>query len=137
MRKNGTRFNLPDLLLLRSEAEQLLDALLIYSRNLALCISWVLQMHRTLGHEGLSCAGVLHPLLIPAYHWSNYVSMDFITQLPNAARGIDAIVMFVDMLTKLVHLAACKTAVSAAETATLFETHVFKHHGFLLLSYHI
>jgi transposase InsO family protein len=29
----------------------------------------------------------------------------------------------------MVHLAACKTTVSAVQTATLFETHVFKHHG--------
>ena len=39
------------------------------------------------------------------------VRMDLIAALPETASGKPAIVVFVDRLTKMVHLAACKTAI--------------------------
>ena len=41
------------------------------------------------------------------------VSMDFITQLPETSRGHDAILVFVDRLTKMVHFAPTRIDVSA------------------------
>jgi hypothetical protein len=73
-------------------------------------------------------AGLLQSLPIPAQPWYS-VSMDFIVQLPPAAGGQDAIIVFVDRLTKMVHLAATTTTVSAEGTAQLFMDTVFKLHG--------
>ena len=73
-------------------------------------------------------AGLLQPLPIPTSPWSS-VSMDFIVHLPKTSSGFDAIVVFVDRLTKMVHIAPTYTSVTAEGTAELFATHVFKHHG--------
>ena len=55
--------------------------------------------------------------------------MDLITQLPVTRQGNDAIIVFVDKLSKMVHYAACKTAVSAPEVARHFFQHVVRLHG--------
>ena len=73
-------------------------------------------------------AGLLQPLPIPENKWE-VVSMDLITQLPKSKSGNDAIVVFVDKLTKMAHFVACKTAISAPELADLFYKHVIKYHG--------
>ena len=50
----------------------------------------------------LKPAGLLQPLPIPERPWDS-VSFDFIVQLPKTLKGHDAIVVFVDRLTKMVH----------------------------------
>jgi hypothetical protein len=55
--------------------------------------------------------------------------MDFITQLPITRQGNDAIVVFVDRLSKMVHFAAIKTSVSAEEFARIFRHEIFRPHG--------
>jgi Chromo (CHRromatin Organisation MOdifier) domain len=55
--------------------------------------------------------------------------MDFITQLPETASGYDAILVFVDSLTKMVHFAPTHTASGAEEFARLFVSHVLSRHG--------
>ena len=55
--------------------------------------------------------------------------MDFITQLPQTKAGWDAIIVFVDTFSKMVHLVPTKTTASAPETARLFFDHVVKLHG--------
>jgi hypothetical protein len=44
--------------------------------------------------------------------------------------GNDAIVVFVDKLSKMTHIAACKTSVSAEELAGVFIKEVFRLHGY-------
>ena len=73
-------------------------------------------------------AGLLQPLPIPAQPWDQ-VSMDFITQLPKTRSGFDAIVVFVDTFSKMVHLVPTKTTATAPDTAKIFFDHVFKLHG--------
>lgn len=73
-------------------------------------------------------AGKLQPLPIPAAPWSS-VGMDFITHLPKTATGFTAIVVFIDRLTKMVHLAPTFDTVTAEGTADLFFNNVWKHHG--------
>jgi len=73
-------------------------------------------------------AGLLQPLPIPRQPWDQ-VSMDFITQLPQTKAGWDAIVVFVDTFSKMVHLVPTKTSASAPETARLFFDHIVKLHG--------
>jgi hypothetical protein len=55
--------------------------------------------------------------------------MDLITQLPPTDNGHDAIIVFVDKLTKMVHYAATTTTVDAPGVASLFFEHVVRMHG--------
>jgi hypothetical protein len=55
--------------------------------------------------------------------------MDFIVQLPKTASGYDAIVVFVDRLTKMARFAACHTTATSQDTAVLFCENVVRHHG--------
>jgi hypothetical protein len=52
--------------------------------------------------------------------------MDFITQLPVTKKGYDAIAVFVDRLTKMVHFAPTYTDCSAIDVARLFNDTLFK-----------
>ena len=72
--------------------------------------------------------GLLQPLQVPTRTWSS-IRMDFITQLPVTRSGMDAIVVFVDCLTKMTRFAACNTTVTAEQTAQLFFENVYRSHG--------
>ncbi len=73
-------------------------------------------------------AGLLQPMPTPAYPWES-VSMDFIVQLPKTKAGNDAIVVFVDMFSKMVHFVPMKSNATAPDVAQLFFHHVFHLHG--------
>ena len=73
-------------------------------------------------------SGLLQPLKVPEFRWES-VSMDFITQLPRTKTGSDAIVVFVDRLSKMVHFAATTTNVTAKDTARIFRHEIFRLHG--------
>ena len=68
-------------------------------------------------------AGLLKPLEIPSRKWA-HVTTDFITDLPES-NGFTAIVVFVDKLTKMVHLVGYKKEVTAMEYAQIFVDNVF------------
>ena len=72
--------------------------------------------------------GELHPLQVPFRRWES-VSMDLITDLPQSEKGHDSIVVFVDRLSKMVHLAPCKKTVTAEQLGELMEHYVFRLHG--------
>ena len=72
--------------------------------------------------------GLMQPLPIPTRPWQQ-VSMDLITALPRSRLGNDAIVVFVDKLTKLNHYVATTTNVTAPQLATLFMREVVRLHG--------
>ena len=55
--------------------------------------------------------------------------MDLIVQLPKTRSGYDAIVVFVDKLSKMVHYSPCTTTITAPELAFIFMRDVFKYHG--------
>jgi len=55
--------------------------------------------------------------------------MDFITDLPLSSSGCDAILVFVDKLTKYVHLVPTNKACSAAEVAKIFLATIYQYHG--------
>ena len=55
--------------------------------------------------------------------------MDLITDLPVTRQGYDSILVFVDRLSKMVHLAPCTKTITSEGVADLFETHVWKYHG--------
>ena len=79
--------------------------------------------------------GELHPLEIPGRRWES-VSMDLITDLPvtrqttSKAGGMDSIVVFVDRLSKMVHLVATTKTVNGIGLAYLYQNYVVRHHGF-------
>ena len=55
--------------------------------------------------------------------------MDFVFGFPPDTEGRDGIVVFVDRLSKMVHMAPVSQSVTAEETAVLFLDCVFRHHG--------
>src|SRR4051812_24646966 len=74
-------------------------------------------------------AGLLQPLPVPNRNWEQ-ISMDFIVQLPESTRTKkDAIVVFVDRLSKQVHLEATNTTATASDIAKIFFDTIFRHHG--------
>ncbi|GIL63102.1 hypothetical protein Vafri_17024, partial [Volvox africanus] len=109
-------------------------------KNLQL-ICWWPHMHQDVNNYVTSCGdcqrnkpsnkhpqGLLEPLPIPGRRWES-VSMDLITQLPKTRKNHDAIIVFVDRLSKMVHLAPTTTSCTAEDVAHLFTEHVWKHHG--------
>ena len=72
--------------------------------------------------------GLLQSLDIPGKRWET-VSMDLITKLPETTRGNDAIIVFVDKFSKMVHYAATTTTCTAVEVARIFFDTVVKVHG--------
>lgn len=72
--------------------------------------------------------GLLQPLKIPTRPWDT-VTMDLITGLPDTPEGYDAVVVFVDKLTKMVHLAATRTDADGTDIARIFMREVWRLHG--------
>ncbi|KAF1326689.1 Pol protein, partial [Globisporangium splendens] len=70
----------------------------------------------------------LHPLPIPQDYWKS-VSMDFVFGFPEDKARNTGVVVFVDRLSKMVHVAPVRKHVTAQETACLFLEHVFHYHG--------
>ena len=68
-------------------------------------------------------AGLLKPLEIPSRKWA-HVTTDLVTNLPES-NGFTAIVVFVDKLTKMVHLVGCKKEVTTMEYAQIFIENAF------------
>ena len=72
--------------------------------------------------------GTLQPLPTPKRVWGS-VTVDLITQLPATESGYDAIIVFVDRLSKMTHFAPTHSDVDGVGVAKLFVHHVFRHHG--------
>lgn len=102
---------------------------------------WWPHMARTIRHYVTSCpscqcnkprndlpAGLLQPLPVPDRKFEQ-ITMDLITDLPPTARGYDAVVTFVDRLSKLVHFAPTTKTVTAPQLAHIFMNTWHKHHG--------
>ncbi len=92
-------------------------------RYVAACTSCQAQKPRAAAVPGL-----LQPLPVPAERWHS-VSMDLMVELPKSEAGNDAVVVFVDRLSKRVHLAACTTTITAPQLARIFIRDVFRLHG--------
>ncbi|GJP46517.1 hypothetical protein CLOM_g5794, partial [Closterium sp. NIES-68] len=73
-------------------------------------------------------SGLLQPLEPPSRPWQQ-VTMDFVTGLPTGSSGNDAILVAVDRLTKMAYFAACKTTITAEQTAKLFLTNIMRLYG--------
>ncbi len=73
-------------------------------------------------------AGPLQPIPIPEKRWHT-ITMDFIMPLPRTSSGYDAIVGWVDKVSKMVHFAPTHTTVTAPEVAKLTFKHIVRLHG--------
>lgn len=73
-------------------------------------------------------SGKLMPLPVPGYRWE-VVSLDFITDLPKTNNGYDAVCVFVDKLTKMVHISPTVSDCDAPELAQIFLRDIYKLHG--------
>jgi hypothetical protein len=72
-------------------------------------------------------AGLLTPLPVPGRRWAS-VSCDLIVKLP-ISDGHDSILVFVDRLSKMVHLRATTESITAKDFASIFEQEVIRLHG--------
>ncbi len=72
--------------------------------------------------------GLLQSLQVPGKRWET-VTLDLITQLPTSRNGNDAIIVFVDKLSKMVHYAATTTTCTSCDLARLFFDNVVRLHG--------
>ncbi len=72
--------------------------------------------------------GLYKPLPIPEKPWST-VTMDLIVALPPTRDGNTAIAVFVDKLTKMIHIVPTTVENDAPELARLFLQNVFRYHG--------
>jgi len=79
-------------------------------------------------HQRLRPAGLLQPLEIPRSAWE-HVSMDLITDLPTTEKGRDCLLVIVDKLSKMVHMAPCNKTLTGKECANLFRDYVIRLHG--------
>ena len=68
-------------------------------------------------------ARLLQPLEIPSRKWAD-VTTDLVIDLPESNRFM-AIVVFIDKLTRMVHLVGCKKEVTAMLYAQIFVDNVF------------
>src|SRR3954447_17511957 len=73
-------------------------------------------------------AGLLQPILTPERKWEQ-VTMDFIVQLPPTKDGYDAIVVFVDRLTKTIKAEPTFTNATAPDIAQVFFKTIFRNFG--------
>lgn len=84
--------------------------------------------HRVNGHTEGKPYGSLMPTPPPAGRWHR-IGMDFITDFPTAESGNDAVITFVDYLTKRVHWRPCKKNIDAEGVALMFIDTVIRLHG--------
>ena len=102
---------------------------------------WWPKMRAAVQHHVRTCAvcqamksrsvkpgGLLQPLSAPNDRWEA-IAMDFITDLPCTKAGYDAILVFVDRLTRMVLFAPCTKDTDAVGTAKLLRDYVFCNHG--------
>lgn len=73
-------------------------------------------------------AGLLQPLSTSTTRWKQ-ITMDFIVQLPKTIQEFDAIVVFVDRLSKRAHFVPLTIKSTAPDVAKIFFENVFKYHG--------
>ena len=70
----------------------------------------------------------LQSLPIPNDCWNN-ISMDFMFGLPPDSRQRTGILVFIDMLSKMVHLVPVRVQVASKVVARIFYDVIFRHHG--------
>ncbi|XP_043699780.1 uncharacterized protein LOC122650427 [Telopea speciosissima] len=73
--------------------------------------------------------GLLQSLPMPEWKWE-HVTMDFVIGLPRTPRGVDALWVIVDRLTKTAHFIPIKVTYSMDKLARLYIDNMVRLHGF-------
>ena len=73
-------------------------------------------------------SGLLKPLLVPIWKWE-HITMDFVVGLPQTLRGLNAIWVIVDRLTKSTHFLPIKTTYTLDQLAQLYIDEIVRLHG--------
>jgi hypothetical protein len=73
-------------------------------------------------------AGQLQSVEIPHRPWE-HVSVDWVSGLPVTPAGHDAITVWCDILTKMVHFIPCKKTITSQQVADMYIKEVFRLHG--------
>lgn len=69
--------------------------------------------------------GLLQPIRPPLCPWEQ-ISLDFIFGLPTTPHGLNAILVFVDRFSRMVHLAATRDSCTSEQAADLLLRHVYR-----------
>lgn len=90
---------------------------------------WVKACHicQVSKHENVRQPGFLQPLPVPEQAWT-YITMDFITKLPNS-NGKDTIWVAVDRFTKYAHFIALGTPLTSSSLSKTFVDVIYRLHG--------
>lgn len=72
--------------------------------------------------------GLAHPLAVPPARWHT-VTMDCVTGFPTSADGYDAVVVFVDKLSKMLHFWPTTKTADAPALARAYYSAVYRYHG--------
>ncbi|CAL2240309.1 unnamed protein product [Prunus armeniaca] len=73
-------------------------------------------------------SGSLQPLPVVEWKW-DHITMDFVTGLPRSPKGLDAIWVIVDRLTKSAHFLPVKTTESTENLGKLYVREIVRLHG--------
>ena len=73
-------------------------------------------------------SGMLQPLDVPEWKWDS-VSMDFVVGLPRTPKGLDAIRVIMNRLTKSAHFIPIKIRYSLERLAELYVREIVRLHG--------
>jgi transposase InsO family protein len=72
--------------------------------------------------------GGLQPLPVAEGKWLD-ITVDMITELPCTVDGYDAVIVFVDRMTKMVHFVPCKKTLDSQGFCQLFMDNIVRLHG--------
>ena len=72
--------------------------------------------------------GPYTPLPVPSQPWES-LSMDYLMGYPTTKHQHDAILVVVNIFSKMAILIPCKNTTTAQQTTQLFFEHVWKHYG--------
>ena len=87
-------------------------------REIVWFVEWCLTC-RKVKAEHQRPHGKVQPLPIPMWEWEE-ITIDFITELPTTARGVDAIWVIVDRLTKSAQFILISESISAQMLADIY-----------------
>ena len=90
---------------------------------------WLLVTHASATRAAIGRSLVpapLQPMPVPQQPWQS-IGVDFVVQLPQTAKGHDAVCVWVNRFSKMVHLVPTQSTATAEDTVQMFVDHVLPH----------
>ena len=95
-------------------------------RDVQICVSKCLICQQVKA-DHLRPGGTLRPLPVPEWKWE-HITMDFVTGLPRTQKGLDAIWIIVDRLTKSAHFLPVRVDYSLDKLAQVYVNEIVSRH---------